>query len=287
MAEFSGSFTTGASTGDQQLSGYTQAHKSTENKILAACNGFEGIAPGYLNSCAVTVTGANTVAINAGGALVDGKWYNNSASVSVNIPSAVGGGNTRIDRIVLRCSWAGFAVRITRIAGTDAASPTAPAITQTSGTTYDIMLCRALVNTSGTVTLTDERLFASGGTNAIADLAVTAAKIAGVVASRQGGSATDWNSSGTTNYAFPAAIIQVGNKAADASGNVVVTFPVAFSGKPIVICTEDSASVGVGRTANVVEVTTTGFIAFLVSHGTSHVAGTILNSTNWIAIGPA
>jgi hypothetical protein len=106
----------------------------------------------------------------------------------VNIPSAVGGGNTRIDRIVLRASWASFVVRIVRIAGTDAASPTAPAITQTSGTTYDVMLYQALVNTSGTVTLTDEQVWAlvatddntlehSAGTLRIKDNGVITAKI--------------------------------------------------------------------------------------------------------------
>jgi hypothetical protein len=123
------------------------------------------------------VPGANTARIATGGALVDGKPYDSDANVDVNIPSAVGGGNTRIDRIVLRASWGAQTVRITRIAGTDAASPTAPAITQTPGTTYDILLYQALVNTSGTVTLTDERTFGQVATNGLADLSVTTAKI--------------------------------------------------------------------------------------------------------------
>jgi len=177
MSEFSAHWTTGAGSGDSQVS-YTQAQNSTIQRVLAAAAGFEGVAAGYLNSMAGTVTGANTVAINTGGAVVDGKAYENSASVNVNIPSAVGGGNTRIDRIVLRASWAAYTVRITRIAGTDAASPTAPAITQTAGTTYDIMLYQALVNTAGAVTLTDERVYAKVATGGITDLAVTAAKIA-------------------------------------------------------------------------------------------------------------
>ena len=162
MTELSMLWTTDAATpeGDQQTS-YTQAQDSIIKKILAACSGFEGIAPVFLASLAGTVTGANTVAINTGGAVVDGKVYQNDASLDVNIPSAVGGGNTRIDRIVLRCSWAAFTVRVTRIAGTDAAIPTAPTITQTTGTTYDIMLYRALVNTGGTVTITDERVWAN------------------------------------------------------------------------------------------------------------------------------
>jgi hypothetical protein len=131
---------------------------------------------------APTANGANTVAVNTGGGLVDGKPYHNTASVDVNVPSAAGAGNTRIDRIVLRAGWAAQTVRITRLAGVDAASPAAPSISQISGTTYDVMLCRVLVNTSGAVTVTDERVYGQGGTNSIADAAITAAKLAAAVA---------------------------------------------------------------------------------------------------------
>jgi len=248
MAEFSGFWTTsGAPAGHQQAS-YTQAQWSTASAVMSACGAFEGVAPGYLNSLAGTVTGANTVAINTGGAMVDGKFYHNSASVNVNIPSAVGGGNTRIDRIVLRCSWAGFTVVITRIAGTDAGSPSAPAITQTSGTTYDIMLYQALVNTAGAVTLTDERVYAWVAAAGIATNAVTTAKIlaanvtyaklapgASNVTSRQGNSATDWSVGGTTTYTPTTARIQVG--VSSSTGVTIVTFPVAFAFPPVVTAT--------------------------------------------------
>jgi hypothetical protein len=137
-----------------------------------------GIAAGYLNSLAGTVTGPNTVSIDTGGAVVDGKWYKNDSAKIVNIPSAVGGGNTRIDRIVLRTAWSDFKVEITRIAGTDAANPVSPAIIQNSGTVYDIPLYQAVVNTSGTVTLIDERQFGQVPTNGLADDAVTPDKLA-------------------------------------------------------------------------------------------------------------
>lgn len=159
MSEISGLWTTGGATGDQQAS-YTQADDATIKKILAACSAFEGVAPGFLNELECTENGANTVAVDTGGAVVDGKYYLNDASVDINIPSASGGGNTRIDRIVLRADWAGFSVSIHRIAGTDAATPSAPAITQTSETTYDIKLCQVLVTTGGVVTVTNERVWA-------------------------------------------------------------------------------------------------------------------------------
>ena len=159
MAQLSGYWTTGGSTGHQQIS-YSQALTASATEITAGCGKFEGVAKSYKNDLAGTVTGANTVSINTGGGIVDGKWYYNDSALAVNIPSAVGTGNTRIDRIVLRCVWSTFQVTIYRIAGTNAATPSAPALTQTHGGTYDIPLYQALVNTAGTVTLTDERLFA-------------------------------------------------------------------------------------------------------------------------------
>lgn len=144
-----------------QVAEYTQAHLSDISAIIAACNGQDGVAPGWDDGeLSGTVTGPNTVQISAGVAVVDGKPYKNDAAENVNIPSAVGGGNTRIDRIVLRADWANFQVTIHRIAGTDAASPTPPALTQSSGVTWDLPLYQALVDTAGTVTLTNEREWA-------------------------------------------------------------------------------------------------------------------------------
>jgi len=160
MTEMSFFWTTSGAPAGDQVASYTQAQLAIAHAIIAACSGFEGVAPGYSSELACSDGGANTVDVAAGGAVVDGIPYSNSAAVNVNIPSAAGGGNTRIDRIVARASWAGFDVAITRIAGTDAATPTAPAITQTAGTTYDIMLCQVLVDTAGAVTVTDERTWA-------------------------------------------------------------------------------------------------------------------------------
>ena len=174
MAEWSGAFSTTSGTlGDAQAS-YSQIDDSVFKRVTAACWGYQGIAPSYLNELKATAAGANTVSVNTGGAMVDGKVYHNSAAVGVNIPSAVGAGNTRIDRIVVRCSWAGTDTAITRIAGTDAASPTAPAITQTTGTTYDIQICQVLVDTAGACTVTDERDFAEPAELALAVLGIAA-----------------------------------------------------------------------------------------------------------------
>ena len=161
MAEFSGWWTTTATPaiGSHQVDGYTQTHVGRAAEILAGCANFEGVAAGYWNKLAGTVTGANTVSINTGGAVVDGRWYYNDAPAAINIPSS-NVGTERIDRIVLRCYTPTYYVKLYRIPGTNAASPTAPALTTSPGGTYDIPLYQARVNLNGTVTLTDERMFA-------------------------------------------------------------------------------------------------------------------------------
>ena len=160
MSEISGFWTTdGVSPEGHQVAGYTEAHWSIAGRIMAGAAGYEGVVYGIDDELECEVSAANTVDVKSGCALVDGKWYQNDAVEQVNIPSA-SAGNTRIDRIVLRCDWASYTVEIYRIAGTDSGSPTAPAITQTPGTTYDIMLCQALVDPAGVVVVTDERVYA-------------------------------------------------------------------------------------------------------------------------------
>lgn len=259
MTELSGFWTTGGTKGDQQVS-YTQAQWSTAASIIGACSGFEGVAPGYLNGLAGTVTGANTVAINTGGGMCDGKWFNNSASQNVTVASSAGG-TTRIDRIVLRADWANFNVSVYLIAGVDAASPTAPAITQTSGTTYDVKLYQALVNSSGTVTLTDERTWGSHP---------------GVY--RQGGSATVWSSAGTTNYTPSYSLLQTGAIEIVSGTGISVTFPRGYSNTPIVFLTMNS----VARMPVIDAISATSVHIHVFDNDGSASTGTV----NWLAIGP-
>lgn len=173
MTQTSGFFTTSGSPTGHQVSSYTQVIAAKAFAIIAACHGKEGVAPAYLNNLVGSVPGVNTARIGTGCAIVDGAWYENGAAEDITIPSAVGGGNTRIDRIVLRITWANYECVIMRVAGIDAAAPVAPAITQTPGTVYDIMLYQALVDVSGNVTLTDERVLASISTSEIDNNAVT------------------------------------------------------------------------------------------------------------------
>lgn len=89
-----------------------------------------------------------------------------------------------------------------------------------------------------------------------------AAGIRARVISRQGGSASDWTTSGTTTQAVTTPIIQCGvgtTSGATATGNFTysslnVTFPVAFSKPPIVVA---NAMDGTGWCK--INATTTGF----------------------------
>lgn len=84
---------------------------------------------------------------------------------------------------------------------------------------------------------------ASGaGTGAPTDLtALQALTIVGgavggmILAGRQGGSASDWSTSGSTNRTLTAAYMQVGTVDTGGSSSVTVTFPTAFSQPPVVV----------------------------------------------------
>ena len=155
MAETSGFWTTsGTGTGDQVAS-YTQAHHSTALTLAAGAKSLDGVATGYLNGLAVTA-GSGKVSVASGGALVDGKWYTNSAAMDIFIPTPTAG-TSRIDRIVLRADWSSYTVRCVRLAGTASSIPAVPALTQTRGGTFEIAIAQVRVTSAGVITVTDER----------------------------------------------------------------------------------------------------------------------------------
>lgn len=169
-------------TGDGTGSGYTADNMfEVWRALLAGRNStnLSGVVPDYLNKLAVS--GASSpLAVATGAAVVYGVPYFNSADVSIAIPTPATA--TRIDRIVLRASWAGQTVRITRVAGVEGSG--APALTQSAGVTWDMPLATVQITTGGVITITDAREYValvadSAVTTAkIADLAVTTAKLA-------------------------------------------------------------------------------------------------------------
>ena len=156
MSEFSGFWTTtGAGTGDQ-VAGYTQAHWAKALPVISGGAAYEGVIVGLLDALECVGAGANKVNVKAGGAIVDGKWYHSDNTVQINIPSSTAG-NTRVDLIVVRATWASNAVRLARVAGTQGANPVAPALTRNSGSVYEIPLAEVTVTSVGAVTIKDAR----------------------------------------------------------------------------------------------------------------------------------
>ncbi len=127
-----------------------------------------GVTPGFGTNLAVTASGANmNVAIAAGQAVLkDGVPYVLESAASLTI-GAADGSNPRIDRIIMRLTREGQTdqgkIALQVLAGTAAASPSAPSLTQSSSV-WDISLAQVLVGTGVAVIaadkVTDERTYA-------------------------------------------------------------------------------------------------------------------------------
>lgn len=186
----------------------------------------EGIFKNYESALEVSGT-ATPVNVGTGAACVYGFHYWNTANISTAIPSP--GTGTRIDRLVLQADWTNRQVRLARLPGVTFGGTAAPvALTQMDGTTWEIPLAQLSITTGGAITVTDERVMLHPNieveTAMIQNSAVTTAKInndaiddtkAGnriiQLYRRQGGSANDWGSTGTTTYTPTTIREQVGS----------------------------------------------------------------------------
>lgn len=271
------------STGDGISGGYVQA-KLVEWIRAFFCktaNG-GGVSPDYLNELAVTGT-SSPVAVDTGAAAVYGFPYFNSVSENVSVPTPSGA--TRIDRIVLRASWSAQTVRIARVAGSEGGG--APSLTQTPNTTWEIPLAQVSITTGGVITVTDQREWLSILGDDSVDDTKAGARLPQFYR-RQGGNALDWSIAGTTTYTPGAVRIQAGSVSlavpGSGSGSSVdpITFPIAFSDKPLVFVTvlaPNNANVPIAWT-NTISTTLFGLerISANATSGTAVFA--------WLAIGP-
>lgn len=123
-----------------------------------------GIITGDLNEMAVTATDppAMSVTVGTGTAIVQGRFCENDAALTLPVTTAHST-YSRIDRVVVRLSAvSGRSVDVAVVAGTPAASPVSPTLTQTSET-WEIPLARIAVGAGVTsiltANITDERIF--------------------------------------------------------------------------------------------------------------------------------
>lgn len=157
MAEDS-RFWDGTTGGDATSAPYDAATEFAQ--VISAASGSDAltgrgaVVDGALNELAVSGS-SSPVSVATGRAFVYGTWYENDAIDTVAIPTPAA--STRIDRIVLRKSWADKTVRIERVAGVEGGS--APALTQVASTTWEISLATVSITTGGVITVTDTREF--------------------------------------------------------------------------------------------------------------------------------
>lgn len=205
--------------GDGPSSGYTETQTEEFFRDLFTGDRYtsEGVLAGVGSELAVSGT-ASPLTVASGAAIAYGKYYQNTsnASLTVTSPSV---GTTGL-RVVLRVSWSAQTVRATVVKNTDGTSAV-PSLTQSAGTTWDIPLATGTITTGGVIALTDARVPCHFPT--------------ALIYARQGGSATNWSTAGTTNYTPLESLIQVGVlnvTYSSGTGTGTVTFPTAYSQTP-------------------------------------------------------
>jgi hypothetical protein len=147
----------------------------------------EGVRPGYSSELEVTAdsTGMN-VKVLAGQALVRGHYYDSTATETLTIATA-DLTNPRIDTVVLRLDPTANTVSLVVLTGTPAASPSAPALTQTEGSVYELPLANVAVSVAETVIapgdLTDRRVYIAQASGFTANRALVSDANGNIIAS--------------------------------------------------------------------------------------------------------
>jgi hypothetical protein len=137
-------------------------------KLFQVDRTLQGVLKNYENELEVTGV-TSPVSVDTGAALVDGKWYENDASLNVVVPSPVT--NPRYDRIVLTKDFAAQTVRVERVAGAEGGG--VPALTQTDGVEWQIPLATVYIIVAGNITLTDTREWIKSGIAQVTDRGIS------------------------------------------------------------------------------------------------------------------
>jgi len=233
---------------------------------MLAMDGSYGVFMRAGNALEATLTVNDTPCIvDTGSALVAGQFYRNTAAVSLTILREVA--LTRYDRVVVRRTWATKLSRLTLVAGVPGAGVPV-ALETTLNVLYDIPIAIIQVPAAGNMIITDDRVY-----RGFPD-----------VSDRQGGSATAWNTAGTTTRKTGAVRIQCGEITCAAGGSFGVTFPVPFAQIPLVFLTTDG---NVWNTAWIGSCTVNGCTGGILEHtlaGFFH-ASANAKTVAWLAIG--
>lgn len=152
MAPKSGFFTTN-NTGDAPTTGYTLSDWQRMLRMLYVTDATtESVIRGYLNQNNCTVTGANQVTVQSGGAVINGYWYDEPGTNAFTVASVATA--TRKDLIVLKLDTTAQTIRLAYKSGTEGGS--VPTVTQ-SGSVWEVAIWEAWMAVGGTITLVDRR----------------------------------------------------------------------------------------------------------------------------------
>lgn len=145
--------------GDGAVASFTDDdYSDIIRKISTSDRTVQSVIPNYGNCFAITETSpATTVQIASGAAIVDGKFYENTAGVDFGITWP--GVGTNYYQIVLRKDFAAQTVRLAELGPSLVGYP---ALTQTDGTTWEIALYKITVDAARNVVITDIRRYAGG-----------------------------------------------------------------------------------------------------------------------------
>lgn len=145
---------------------YSSAEMSDLFSTLLGSDVAKGfVIPGFGNDLKVQANSpvALNVVVKSGRLMVRGRLYGNTSDNTLTI-GAADATNPRLDRIVARISFAAQTLTLAVLAGTAAATPSLPALTQNT-TTYEISLAYVWVAATATTLadteIHDERVFAA------------------------------------------------------------------------------------------------------------------------------
>ena len=157
MAQIS-RFWDGTSLGDAVVAPYDAGTEFSEvMTAVAGASRFSakgGVIDTLQGALDISTPAAGVIRISPGEALVYGTWYRSDANTDHTLAAPASA--PRIDRIVLRKSWAAQTVRQVVLTGTEGGG--APALTQTAGTTWDVPIAQISVAVGGGFTITDQRV---------------------------------------------------------------------------------------------------------------------------------
>lgn len=123
-------------------------------KIFTRDRTLEGVIPDYLNELVVTNPAGVTIRVATGAAIVDGKFYNNTANV--DFAGAAPGGGSNFYTVVSHKDFAAQTVRLSML-GPNVVAP--PAVTQADGVDWEIAIATVEITSGSVVTITDVRVY--------------------------------------------------------------------------------------------------------------------------------